>query len=151
MTALSLRCREVEAAGGWPGKPIDTVTLDYDTRFRRRVLLTCDSGTKLLLDLPNATVLREGDGLLTEAGIVAVKAAPEDLIEIRCVMPQKLVEIAWHLGNRHLPTEVHVDRILIRNDHVVADMLKKLGAEIRRVRAPFDPVGGAYGHHHDHR
>lgn len=129
------------------------MTLDYDARFRRRVLLTCDSGAKLLLDLTNATVLREGDGLLTEAGVVAVKAAPEDLIEIRCATPQKLVEIAWHLGNRHLPTEVRGDRLLIRDDHVIADMLKKLGADMRRVRAPFDPLGGAYrhGHAHDHR
>jgi urease accessory protein len=33
-------------------------------------------------------------------------------------------------------------------------MLKGLGAEVRKVRAPFDPEGGAYGQHNhdpDHR
>ena len=61
-----------------------------------------------------------------------------------------LVRVAWHLGNRHLPTQIDHDRLLIRDDHVIVDMLKGLGAEVRKVRVPFDPEGGAYGqHNHD--
>jgi len=145
-----LIANEYESAGSWSGAPVDTITLDYDARFRRRVLLTCDSGAKLLLDLAAATVLRDGDGLVTEAGIVAVKAAPEALIEIRCESPEALVCVAWHIGNRHLPMEAHGDRLLIRDDHVIADMLERLGARIRRVRASFDPLSGAYAHGHSH-
>ena len=48
------------------------------------------------------------------------------------------------------PPQDDADRILIRDDHVIVDMLKGLGAEVRKVRAPFDPEGGAYGqHNHD--
>ncbi|MEL6207055.1 MAG: urease accessory protein UreE, partial [Pseudomonadota bacterium] len=57
-------------------------------------------------------------------------------------------------GNRHTPCRIEADRLLIRDDHVLADMLRKLGAGVRPLHAPFQPEGGAYGHGrtmgHDH-
>lgn len=127
------------------------VTLSHHDRHRRRIRLTADDGTAFLLDLAEATVLRHGDGLKLESGgYVEVVAAPEPLVEIRAATAQLLARLAWHLGNRHLPAEIHADRILIRDDHVIVDMLKGLGAEVRHTEAPFDPEGGAYGqHNHD--
>ncbi|MGL4240831.1 MAG: urease accessory protein UreE, partial [Beijerinckiaceae bacterium] len=65
-----------------------------------------------------------------------------------------------HLGNRHLECEISAKRIRIRRDHVIAEMLRGLGAKIVDIEAPFHPEGGAYhqgghGHHghnhgHDH-
>jgi urease accessory protein len=79
-----------------------------------------------------------------------VKAAEEDLVEVRGRDAAAFARLAWHLGNRHLPAQIEGERILIRDDHVIIDMLKGLGAEVRKVRAPFDPEGGAYGqHNHD--
>ncbi len=79
-----------------------------------------------------------------------MKAAEEDLVEVRGRDAAAFARIAWHLGNRHLPTQIDHDRLLIRDDHVIVDMLKGLGAEVRKVRVPFDPEGGAYGqHNHD--
>ena len=146
-----LRATALLRAGEWPGEAADRVSLDYDSRHRRRLRLTGERGTDLLLDLPRPVVLAEGDGLLLEDGrIVAVAAAPERLLEIKAKNTAHLVRIAWHLGNRHLPTQIDADRILIRDDHVIVDMLKGLGAEVRAVREPFDPEGGAYGqHNHD--
>ena len=73
---------------------------------------------------------------------------------MRCPDPARRIRIAWHLGNRHLPTEFIGETIRIRRDHVIEDMLVKLGAEVGTVRAPFNPEGGAYGegrtHGHDH-
>jgi urease accessory protein len=96
-------------------------------------------------------VLHTGDGLkLEEGGFVEVKAAEEDLVEVRGRDAASFARLAWHLGNRHLPAQIEGERILIRDDHVIIDMLKGLGAEVRKVRAPFDPEGGAYGqHNHD--
>jgi urease accessory protein len=62
-----------------------------------------------------------------------------------------LPRLAWHLGNRHTPTAIEPDRILVRRDHVLADMLRRLGAEVRDVSAPFDPEGGAYATGHPTR
>jgi len=96
-------------------------------------------------------VLHHGDGLkLEDGGIVEVRAAAEALVEITAADAGALARLAWHLGNRHLPAEIGGGRILIRDDHVIVDMLKGLGAEVRKVKAPFDPEGGAYGqHNHD--
>ena len=135
---------------------IDTVTLDYDERHRRRRRYVGAGGLEFLLDLPEARVLKQGDGLALEGGgFVEVHAAVERLIEVRAASPGLLARLAWHLGNRHLPADVDGERILIRDDHVIVDMLRGLGAAVRTVEAPFNPEGGAYvaaapAHGHDH-
>ena len=146
--------------GEWNGEPIDRVVLDYDGRHRRRIVLTGDSGTAYLLDLPEALHLRGGDGLrIAGRGVVAIVAQPEPLLEVRAAGPEALIRLAWHIGNRHLAAAIHTDRILIRRDHVIAHMLEHQGARVREVEEAFDPEGGAYhGHdqgpddplHHDH-
>ncbi len=144
------RAVKVTPAGQWPAREArDSVTLPYDARHRRRVRLTTDGGRDFLLDLPEATVMRDGDGIALEGGEwVVLRAAEETLDEITCALPQDLARIAWHLGNRHLPTEIFQDRLLIRNDHVIVDMARRLGARVRIIEAPFDPEGGAYGDAH---
>lgn len=143
--------RRVAEAGSWSGPPLDSLTLDYDARFRRRVVLTCDGGSQVLLDLSEARVLNQGDALVTEdGGHILVQAKPEALLEVRCADPRQLLRIAWHLGNRHLPTEVAEGCLRIRADHVIAEMLRKLGVEPVALEAPFNPEGGAYGSHRHH-
>lgn len=146
-----IRATQVRPAGHWSEAAADTVVLGFDDRHRRRMAMTGTRGLAFLLDLAEAVALRGGDALVLEDGrLVEVVAAPEPLVEIRGSDPQHLVRVAWHLGNRHLPTQIEGDRILIRDDHVIVDMLKGLGAEVRKVRVPFDPEGGAYGqHNHD--
>ncbi|MGG5810118.1 urease accessory protein UreE [Falsiroseomonas sp. CW058] len=158
------RALAVVPAGDWPAEQArDTVTVDFDDRFRRRRLYTAEGGLAFLLDLPEAQVLRDGDGLvLASGGYVRVRAAPEPLVEVTAPTQAHLLRLAWHLGNRHLPAEIDGARILIRHDHVIIRMLEGLGATLRAVDAPFNPEGGAYGehnrapshphghHHHDH-
>ncbi len=149
------RAIKVLPAGGWVERTArDTVTLDFDDRFRRRRRYVGAQGLAFLLDLEEAVALRDGDGLLLEAGgVVLVRAAPEPLVEISAETPERLARLAWHLGNRHLPTEIRADTLLIRDDHVIVAMLRGLGALVQQVQAPFNPEGGAYGEHnrhHDH-
>ena len=128
-----------------PGAIIDVVTLDYDARHRRRLRIAGDDGTDLLLDLPRATALRDGDGLLLEGGdIVLVRAAPEPLLEARADDAEELARLAWHLGNRHIPVQVLPGALRLRADPVIATMLVGLGAHVRNVEAPFESEGGAY-------
>lgn len=146
------RVHDILRTGQWPAADkADTVELDYDERHRRRRVYTAQGGTTFLLDMAEAVVLQDGDGLRLEDGsIVAVKAAEEPLVEITAHTPAELARLAWHLGNRHLPTQIEGSRILIRDDHVIVDMLKGLGAHVRAVSVPFSPEGGAYGqHNHD--
>jgi urease accessory protein len=142
-------------AGTWdPKLEIDHVLIDYDSRFRRRIVLTTVSGAEVLIDLAEAVRLRDGDGLLTASGVVIrVRAQPEPLLEIHTHDEGELVRIAWHLGNRHLPVQLLGDRIRIRADHVIKAMVEGLGGHVDAIEAAFDPEAGAYaggGNRHSH-
>ncbi|MGA3398799.1 MAG: urease accessory protein UreE [Acetobacteraceae bacterium] len=147
-----MRCHSVLPAGTWDlSSAIDRVLIDYDDRHRRRILLHTEAGAELLLDLAQAARLRHGDGLALEGGgVVQVCARPERLLEIHAHEAGGLVRIAWHLGNRHLPVQLLDDRIRIRADHVIQEMVEHLGGHVEAVDAPFDPEAGAYAGGHDH-
>jgi urease accessory protein len=159
---MMLRADKVIPAGKWSGAPADTVVLDFDARYRRRVAMSGVGGLEFLLDLSEATMLRGGDGLRLEDGrVVEVVAEPEPLAEIRAADPLALTRVAWHLGNRHLPTEMTPKALRIRRDPVIEAMAEGLGARVVALEAPFNPEGGAYvkaegggeeSHHqsHDH-
>jgi len=152
------RATRVLPVGTWPlATALDAVLLDYDERHRRRIAMQGEGGLSFLLDLPEAVVLQDGDGLgLDDGGLVAVKAAPEPLMEVRARdragggIGASLLALAWHLGNRHLPTQIMADALRIREDHVIRDMLLKLGAAVQSIEAPFEPEGGAYRGQHTH-
>jgi urease accessory protein len=147
-----IRATQVRGQYRWTTTPADTVVLDFDDRHRRRMAMTGTRGLAFLLDLENAVALRGGDALVLEDGrLIEVVAAPEPLIEIRGQDPHHLVRVAWHLGNRHLPTQITARGLRIRRDHVIEAMVKGLGARVIEIEAPFDPEGGAYadgGHAH---
>jgi urease accessory protein len=151
------RAIAVHHRGQWPkDRMVDAVTLAYLDRHRRRIRFVGDSGAAFLLDLPRAQHLADGDGLeLDGGGYVKVCAAPEAIIEIEAADQESLLRIAWHLGNRHLPLQVRGDRLRIREDHVIVEMVSGLGGKITRREAPFDPEFGAYAaaaahSHHAH-
>jgi urease accessory protein len=154
LSQIPLRVVDVLAPGGWSGPAADHVTLDYDGRHRRRIVLTADHGTPFLLDFAHSRLLPGGAALELENGrLIEVIAAREALLEVRAADTPALLRLAWHIGNRHLAAQILADRILIRRDHVIAAMLEGLGAKVRDVTAPFDPEGGAYGgahQAHDH-
>src|ERR1700733_879522 len=147
-----IRATQVRGQHRWSESPADTVVLDFDDRHRRRMAMTGTRGLEFLLDLENAVALRGGDALVLEDGrLVEVVAAPGPLVETRGSDPQHLVRVAWHLGNRHLPTQITARGLRIRRDHVIEAMVKGLGARLIEIEAPFDPEGGAYagdGHAH---
>ena len=157
-----IRATRVQGQHSWNETAADTVVLDFDDRHRRRMAMTGTRGLEFLLDLENAVALRGGDALVLEdSRLIEVVAAPEPLIEIRGADPLHLVRVAWHLGNRHLPTQIMAKGLRIRRDHVIEAMVKGLGARVIEIEAPFDPEGGAYAggghahaaddhaHHHD--
>ena len=140
-------------AGHWPNeKAIGTLTLDFDARHRRRIRLSADHGEDVLLDLPKTVAMADGDGLqLDDGNWLMIRAAAEPLTEVRHADRHQLMRLAWHLGNRHLPTEIRGSVLLIRPDHVIEDMLRGFGADLQEVQAAFQPEGGAYGHGHHHK
>ena len=140
-------------AGQWPGDAaVATVSLAFDERHRRRVLMTDDAGKIFLLDLPRPVVLTEGDGLLlASGGVIRVRAALEAVADVFAPGAAERLRLAWHMGNRHTPIQVLPDGTFrIRDDHVLVDLLIRLGATVVRRNAAFAPESGAYASHgHD--
>lgn len=150
-----IRAGEVVAKGDWKGEAADSVVLEFDDRHRRRITLNTVGGLEFLLDLKEAVALRTGDAVKLEDGrLVEVIGAPEPLSEISAEGADHLLQLAWHLGNRHLPVQIVRSRLRIRRDHVIEEMVAGLGGKVRPIEAAFDPEGGAYlqaqHHHHDH-
>ena len=145
------RALDIKKHGDWnAGQFIDRVILAADDRHRRRLVMTGEGGTRFLLDLPQAAMLRDGDGLvLDDVSIVRVVGKPEPLVEIAAPDAAARLRIAWHIGNRHVEVQVVGDRLRIRRDHVIEAMLSGLGATLTPIDVPFDPEQGAYAHGHD--
>ena len=139
MTTLPRAIAVLERDAWDPAHSAGAVTLDLDHRQRRRIRLSDDRGRAFLLDLPKAVTLRPGQGLALDSGdVLAVRAAPEPIADLRCTDAVHLARLAWHLGNRHTPVQV-VDATTLR-------------AAVPRRTAPFEPEPGAYsaGHGHGH-
>jgi urease accessory protein len=124
----------------------DRVVLDAGDRQRRRIVLRGEKGIEFLLDFEKPVTLRDGDGLLLDDGtLVLVAGEQEELIEVSAHSGLDAVRLAWHLGNRHTDVQIVGDKIRIRRDHVLEDMLRGLGATLSPLEAPFDPEGQPHG------
>jgi len=118
------------------------LVLTYEQRCKSR-LRTSDAA----FVLPRGRVLRAGDRITaTDGREFEVSCAPEKLLHVET---GALAKAAYHLGNRHVPVQIGDGFLRIAEDHVLEDMLKKLGARVSRVEAAFEPESGAYSHRHD--
>jgi urease accessory protein len=145
---MAIRATKHIRLGSAQGTATDGIELAAHDRHLRRKLVVTENGNEVLVDLPLAVFIGDGDQLELENGsFLAVRAAKEELLEVRGVSPAHVVTLAWHIGNRHLAAQLERDRILILNDRVIALMLDGLGATVKVVREQFSPEHGAYHGH----
>ena len=136
----------IRKAGAW-SDALSSCVLTYDDRFLRRKLIKTSANRTLLVDLAHTTSLDHGDAFeLSDGQFVEVIAAEEPLLQVT----GDLVQLAWHVGNRHTPCQIEPERLLIQDDPVIGHMLEHLGATVTQVTEPFTPEGGAYGHGRTH-
>ncbi|MCF6328060.1 MAG: urease accessory protein UreE [Devosiaceae bacterium] len=123
-----------------------SITLVYSDRFRRRVAMISDNGIEFVLDLAEATEMKDGFFLMLEDGrSIQIVGAKEKLMRIWGKDLQHLTRAAWHVGNRHLACEIHPDYIVLAHDRIIKKMLLGLGCKVEEFEGPFSPEGGAYG------
>ena len=118
------------------------LSLAFEHRSRSRQRAKLDTGEEIGMVMPRGEVLRGGDRVLASNGrVFEVVSAPERLLHVEA---PSLARIAYHLGNRHVPLQVGEGFLRIAEDRVLEDMLRRLGASVTRVEAPFEPESGAY-------
>ena len=141
-----MRTSEV-AAHGAEVFPFLKIALTYEQRQKSRLRVRLDSGGEVAISRPRGSVLRAGERVQTTTGAtVEIVSAPEKLLHIEA---DSLARLAYHLGNRHVPVQVGEWFLRIGEDHVLEEMVRKLGARVTHVEAPFEPESGAYSHQHD--
>jgi urease accessory protein len=121
---------------------VGRVSLAFEHRQKSRQRAKLDSGEEIGLVMPRGEILRGGDRVLASDGrVFEVVSAPEKLLHIESA---SLARIAYHLGNRHVPVQLGDGFLRIAQDHVLEEMLRRLGARVSYVEAPFEPEAGAY-------
>lgn len=154
MSSVLLQAGHIHRAAVGGDKDM-AITLHFEARFLRRKRLASDCGTEFMVDLAETVSLNAGDAFMLDDGRqIIIHAAVEPVLEIR---HENLARIAWHIGNRHTPCQIGDDHLIIRRDHVLEDLLIRLGADLVKTETSFNPEGGAYGvgrthgHSHDHK
>ena len=139
--------RPTATEGG--ARVVASLALPHDERHLRRRRFSLEGDDAVLVDLPAAVQMADGAVLVCEDGSeILIRAAPEALYAVSARDSLHLAELAWHIGNRHLPAEIEASRILILRDHVIKAMVEGLGGTVTEIVGPFTPVRGAYHHAH---
>ena len=130
---------------------VQMVRLDFDARCKSRLLVRLDDGDRSALIVERGRILRGGERLHLENGReIEIVAEDESLLEAASADALLIAKAAYHLGNRHVAVQVMHGRLRFLADHVLAEMVRGLGLDVSPISAPFEPEGGAYGHHHAH-
>jgi urease accessory protein len=125
--------------------------LTFEMRSKSRLLLRLENGEDAALVVERGRLLRGGERVaLADGRTVEIVAEDEPLLEALCGDPTLLARAAYHLGNRHVAVQLLTNGLRFLADHVLAEMVTGLGLTVTAVSAPFEPEGGAYGHHHGH-
>ena len=129
-----------------------SLTLSLEQRVKSRQRVTLDNGCEAGLFLPRGSVLQQGDRLQAESGeIIEIVAAKEQVSTVQISDPLLMARACYHLGNRHVPLQISAGFVRYQHDHVLDDMLRRMGLHINVEQAPFEPEAGAYGgHQHAH-
>ena len=135
-------------SNSWKYKENDEIILDSQDRNRRRIKLVSKKNIPFLLDERKTIFLKNGALLiLSNSYKIKVIAKIESVLKIEATSKNKLLVLAWHIGNRHIPAEIHKDFIIIKKDEVIGKMLKLLGAKVYKKKLSFTPESGAYHKH----
>jgi len=131
---------------------VDPIELTADLLTRPHFRRTSSSGAEVVVSLPRGVTLEEGDVLsITEGVAVVVRAAPEDLLEVR---PRTALEwgvTAYQLGNLHRDVRFRDDCLLSPYEASTEQVLRASGVPFERVMRSFAGARyGAYTGHPEH-
>lgn len=131
-----------------------SVSLPIELRIKSRVRVLLDDGREAGLMLPRGVLLRGGDVLKSDDGLlVKVIAQVQTVSSVFSNDALLLMKAAYHLGNRHIPIQIEKQFVRYLHDHILDDMIRGLGLAVVVSKEAFEPEAGAYqqmggGHSH---
>ena len=132
------------------GTASERMALTWEQRRKSRLRAVTTTGTPVGLFLPRGTVLLDGSLVRASDGrIIEIAAAAEDVSTIATPDAVLLARVAYHLGNRHVRTQVGPGFIRYRHDRATDELVRLLGAEVIVEEVPFEPERGTTDHAHD--
>lgn len=138
MRQLAQRCAHVD-------QPHAYLRMDFDARQRARSRVIASNGDVVGIHIERGSSLKDGDCLISAAGeVYMVRAAAEPLSLVTCENQLDVARAAYHLGNRHVRLQIEHHRLSYQSDHVLDDMVQKLGFQVDHGEFPFEPEPGAY-------
>ena len=141
MRQLAQRCAHVD-------QPHAYLRMDFDARQRARSRVIASNGDVVGIHIERGSSLKDGDCLISAAGeVYMVRAAAEPLSLVTCENQLDVARAAYHLGNRHVRLQIEPHRLSYQSDHVLDDMVQKLGFQVDHGEFPFEPEPGAYHRH----
>lgn len=141
----------IQACDGVAGE----LALDFDLRQKSRFRTVTMAGEDVGVFVERGSLLRNGDCLRSDDGrYFRVLAKAERLSVVRGSDSLELARAAYHLGNRHVKLQVSQGYLAYQPDHVLDQMVERLGLEVTHEELPFEPENGAYhgegSHGHGH-
>ena len=134
-----------------PATPAASLTMPFEKRQKSRLRVSLDDNQEVALMLERGSVLRHGDLLRADSGlIIEVRAANEEVAVISTKDSFLLARACYHLGNRHIPLQIGEGWLCFKRDHVLEEMVQSLGLAVKHELSPFEPEGGAYSGHSSH-
>ena len=137
-----------------PGSDAEVLALDHLQREKGRFKTFLADGTEVRVFLERGNVLHLGQGLRSACGRrLVVAGATESVVLARTDDWSVFAGACYHLGNRHVRLQIGERWLRMTPDHVLEEMLVKLGLEVVHQEAVFEPESGAYsgaGHAHHH-
>ena len=132
----------------------ESLVLDHLQREKGRFKAFLSDGTEVRVFLERGKVLPLGQGLRSACGRhLVVTGALEPVVLARTDNWALFASACYHLGNRHVRLQIGERWLRMIPDHVLEEMLVKLGLEVLHQEAVFEPEVGAYhgtvqAHHH---
>lgn len=127
---------------------VDEVLLTSEQRIRAHGRARSVAGRDLIISLPRGAALDDGDLLEFGDEAIRVRAAVEDLLEIRPGDPKEAILAGYTIGNLHRPLRIHRELVLTPHDSAVAAALAAVGIRSASVRRPFVGERLTARHHH---
>ncbi len=129
------------------------VELSYHQRVKGRLRVQIAADLDAGIVSSRGEELRHGDKLADASGnILEILAIDEPVSVAQTDSELLFCRACYHVGNRHAEVQIEAGRLVYLRDHVLDEMLNRLGLEVTEQQLPFSPESGAYseGHSHSH-